>query len=540
MDSFIAQAELDPSTSSHLLEYWADRLTKDISRGQKRCEYAYLFGCIMAEWSKNNESRSDLASWIDVNSDTESVSNSPTGDASHVKTPGPSAKEETRTELEELIFEERVSDVDALKNFLNRELMPFGEEDFETEESFFRTLNESTNNFGLSLLRTKVTTEQVQWAITGLLHSDLLTDEKKATLSEVKGNETIIQEFASVLTIMMGNLESWTWPAEGVFIDLRRALSGKYRAFMDEDIITALFLQYVGIEWSVHLRNTFLSIFRSKIWKRKTAGYSSVEGMRQKRQAESYFMAQLPVCAADQGQNAYDEDGSERPKKDTVDVKQELLHLVNVEAKLHQAAYPNQPFTVVRTDLQWFGPSIPHDVILTIMKFFNVPKVWRNFFRTFLQAPIRFSLTEKPRIRQRGCPIAHSLSAIMSETILFIMDLYVNRTTDGMFLYRIHDDFWFFDKDEDLVVLAWENMQKYARLVGLQFNMEKSGSVAIYPPKKLPKQADSAPSSSDTLHFGKKPLPQTTVRWGFVELHSDGVFRIEYKLVEGFVKEMAE
>ncbi|KAJ3046826.1 hypothetical protein HK102_013081, partial [Quaeritorhiza haematococci] len=141
---------------------------------------------------------------------------------------------------------------------------------------------------------------------------------------------------------MVGNLESWTWPAEGVLIDLRRSLNGRYRAFMDEDIITALFLQYVGIEWSVHLRNTFLSIFRSKIWKQKTARYSSVEGMRQRRQTESYFMVQLPLNIKDQGQDPYNEDGNEHQKKNAVDVKQELLHLVNVEARLHQAAYPNQ------------------------------------------------------------------------------------------------------------------------------------------------------------------------------------------------------
>lgn len=62
-----------------------------------------------------------------------------------------------------------------------------------------------------------------------LLARDLLSAEKAATLKSFLDSDVIIEEVTSVLNMQMARLDDWEWPAEGVKVDMRRHLSGKYR-----------------------------------------------------------------------------------------------------------------------------------------------------------------------------------------------------------------------------------------------------------------------------------------------------------------------
>jgi hypothetical protein len=65
--------------------------------------------------------------------------------------------------------------------------------------------------------------------IKSLLARDLLSAEKAATLKSFLDSDIIIEEVTSVLNMQMARLDDWEWPAEGVKVDMRRHLSGKYR-----------------------------------------------------------------------------------------------------------------------------------------------------------------------------------------------------------------------------------------------------------------------------------------------------------------------
>jgi len=65
--------------------------------------------------------------------------------------------------------------------------------------------------------------------IKSLLARDLLSAEKAATLKGFLDSDIIIEEVTSVLNMQMARLDDWEWPAEGVKVDMRRHLSGKYR-----------------------------------------------------------------------------------------------------------------------------------------------------------------------------------------------------------------------------------------------------------------------------------------------------------------------
>ncbi|PUU72286.1 hypothetical protein B9Z19DRAFT_1138262 [Tuber borchii] len=76
-------------------------------------------------------------------------------------------------------------------------------------------------------------------------------------------------------------------------------------------------------------------------------------------------------------------------------------------------------------------------------------------------------------------PIFYSIGNLLEEVLLFTMDFAVNQQTNGLFLYRIHDDFWLWDKDQERVSTTWEVISQFTKLVGLEFNEEKTGSSCI-------------------------------------------------------------
>lgn len=136
------------------------------------------------------------------------------------------------------------------------------------------------------------------------------------------------------------------------------------------------------------------------------------------------------------------------------------------------------------------------------MEYFGVPEIWLDFFKVFLEAPLKFiqdGSAAPTQVRKRGVPMSHTLSDCFGKSVLFCMDYAVNQLTDGGILYRLHNDFWFWGAKERCEK-AWLGMAEFAKVMGLQFNEEKTGSV-------LMGKASAKKSSV---------LPTGDIRWGFV------------------------
>ena len=278
---------------------------------------------------------------------------------------------------------------------------------------------------------------------------DILSAEKAETLKGFLNNDIILQEVASVLDMQLASIESFSWPEEGVQVEMRRHLSGKYRAYMDAEIITALLFEYLGMRWSVGFKAACRGVVNSSAWKRdareftreerlqrnecfkepKTDVSESIEQERRAEQNKLFFMTQLPGELA--ALSPYDEDPVVTGP-DVVNVQQTLLKIVNTEIYLNCALH--RQCTIVRTDLEWcviptrtrkflltlprFGPSLPHDSILTVLRFFGMPELWIAFMRKWLNASLSFDRGAPPKTRRRGVPIAHTL-AVSSLSIVF-------------------------------------------------------------------------------------------------------------------------
>ncbi len=383
--------------------------------------------------------------------------------------------------------------------------------------------------------------------MTGMLNTDLLSEEKRKALVDFRNNPAILQEIADVLNMQINALESWSWGEEGIPVNVRRALNGKYRVYMDEDILQALLLHFIGMKWATHFRSVFGAFFDSAAWKQSSdnslnglarrkrqrflgqdhENEQNVKAERHERFQNDYFLSQLPKMFKTITDN-YCEDSPNDDLKSPMATKQSLLHLVSTEALLN--ARLNRPFTVLQSDFKWFGPSLPHATIISVLHFFNVPETWLKFFEKFLKAPVKFvrdGPEAQTQIRQCGVPIQHRLSDAMGEAVLFCLDFAVNKSTESN-LYRLHDDIWFWGSSH-ASVLAWNQIQGFARVMGLSMNEGKTGAVKIFGNPDVPPET----SLSDRL-------PQGEVRWGFLKLGSSGEWTIDNHQVEIHIRELQQ
>lgn len=250
-------------------------------------------------------------------------------------------------------------------------------------------------------------------------------------------------------------------------VEPRRQLNGKYRIMMDEDVLQAVLLHFIGVTWGVAVKRILTTTMRyGAIWKhhigvpqeetdkrqyylgKYKAQYErsgrSVAGHRQ-----DTFLSQLPTTVYE-GTGGYDGDDEEDEKdvkrKSPKEIMQQLLRQLATEIHLRRAL--DAEVAIVQSDLQWFAAGTSHSTVFAVIRFMGIPEEWIVFFKKFLEAPLNMGpvspdSTDTPQvqIRKRGVPMAHSLEKFFGEVVLFFMDLTVNQEAE-MLLYRFHDDLW--------------------------------------------------------------------------------------------------
>ncbi|EJD41250.1 hypothetical protein AURDEDRAFT_68980 [Auricularia subglabra TFB-10046 SS5] len=537
------QAELDPSVPTALIKTWGDALEKQLRQAVTRYDHVRLFGDLLEEWllSGDASARTTLAPAIG--------NENAVGPAAHVR----QGITHQQGQLEELIFTPKTVDTDALSSFLGR--LFAGDDGSHALSLLRRRVAEA----GDEIRTLRVTPRDLRKLMQSLLARDLLGAEKTATLKEFLRDDIVIQEIASVLSMQVAALDNWDWPEDGVRVDIRRHLNGKYRAYMDCEIIQALLLHHIGIQWSIRLKSIFNQVDASRTWKRGDLSSSSanatswglsqaeqrrrdlleelhasgqqytptadigwigttIEAQRRYVRTEKFFLSQLPRTLADG--HTYDQDGqpeSAYSESDSVmHPQQVLLRLISTETALQQALHGQ--CTVVRSDLEWFGPSISHDAILTSLRFYGMDERWLGFFGKWLQARLRFD--ETARTRRRGVPVSQMISSLCGEVLLFGMDLAVNQLASDIYVYRIYDDIWFVHHSPTVCASAWEAINTYTALCGLTLNANKTGAVCVG-------------SSLDPA------LPRGPVGWGLIRLDADlGRFVVDQKGVDSHIAEL--
>jgi hypothetical protein len=231
--------------------------------------------------------------------------------------------------------------------------------------------------------------------------------------------------------------------------------------------------------------------------------------------------------SVDEVRGGYDDDrsGAGDTRKSGQQITQ--ITLQTLAAEIIMKTRLGEEMSVVRSDLKWFGPSLPHATMFTVLSCFGVSERWIGFFRRALEAPMKF-VADGPdapvQVRKRGTPISGPLSDMLGESVLFCLDFAFNQQTDGARLYRLHDDIWFWGSEKSCV-RGWKAITDFIKMMGLEINEEKTGSVKI-----------SRTGTSDKAHAA---LPKGDVSWGLLKLDSaTGRFLINQESVEKHVEEL--
>lgn len=525
---FLEQTKHDISISRAFLKDWESKLRRELDLQSLKYEYTSLYGRLVTEWLEDSPADAEAPSSI-------------------------RDMENHRAEWESNVFNARQTSQDGITNYLDR-LFCSSKDSRQTLE----TLRKDVHAFEATLNKSgQFDEDSMRNCVRGLLASDLLTEEKRAALKHISSSKSSITDITDVLNIRISSIEDWSW--DGVVLaEQRRQRGGRYRVFHDEDLLDSLLLQYIGTKWSVKFKNALAVLSRPKITAMTSSyrtrrkhfigeeGKLSVSEKRKGLLENENFLSQL-LQRENEVFRGYDDDDDENEgdsdvtfRKSPSEMKQSLLHLLRTEIVLNSRL--NKDLTIIRSDFKSFGPSIPHSTIMAVMRFFGVSHKWLNFFKKALEVPLKFA-NDGPNAQVRKClrgtPMSSPLADVMTEVVLFCMDSVIAHHSDEAILYRLHDDFWIWGPNQ-ACVRAWDAITTFARLMGLQINEEKSGSVTIshekvtnaaISPHKRPTRPDDRTQES---------LPRGDIAWGFLILDSaTGRFKVDKPLVSKHIQELS-
>lgn len=528
LDRFIQQAQHDPAVTDAFIQEYESQVRNELQVQSNRYEFASLYGQLVNEW---------ISAGKEQESDPEAASTAVGREEAQVQ----------RATWEEYVFAAKSTDKDAIKAYLSSV--------FEAEEDVKDHLSQLKDDLkrfqDTWSINPHFNVNSLTTTIKGMLRSDVLTDVKRATLKDFVGNETVLEEIADVLNVRMATIKTWSWETDLV-IDQRRQLNGRYRFYPDEDLLQSIFLHYIGMRWAVEFHGRFRGLL--EVWKPNLKPLESrsqrrldfflsasdgvavsgvvpgtMEAIKKSHFENEIFLDQLPKSFQETRGNYGSMDDAETgdTRKAHIKVVHHLLHMIEADIRLQKRF--GKDITVIRSDFKWFGPSIPHSSIAAVLEFFGVGADWIEFFMKVLEAPLRFNQDPEDapsRIRRRGTPLSTPLADVFGEALLFCVDFAVNQKADGARLYRLHDDMWLWGNTE-ACVKSWEVLGECANVLGLDFNLEKTGSAQIL---QVEGPLESGISSG---------LPAGDVTWGFLKLdRHTGQFVIDQDEVDKHIEEL--
>ncbi|KAK7739098.1 hypothetical protein SLS62_011298 [Diatrype stigma] len=555
---WLHQSAYDTSVPDDMMRASEDLLRDKIEVKSRRMGLAHLYARLLTEWMDPSTPPMDDATTEETRSGDISGPKSPPQGSGNDDDDNDDAASDSFEILEDrqkqrlqalcdkfegVVFEPLNTDEQEINEYLQG--LFAGDEATKALERLRKMLKEARP---VLIARAPFDERTLKWCIKGLLAEDLLSDEKQAVLRDFLESSVVMSEICDVLNMRYSDLENWEWDAgpEGIPVLPRQQLNGKYRIWMDEDVLQAIFIHYVGIQCCVQLKGLLqrlVSSYKNKVWSwdfspkitevdRLRRQYFMLDGplssetidrKRRENYYQYFFLSQLPSTVHTIG--GYDNDGGDEedsdsgePAPEITNTKQLLLRTLATEAIIHRSLYGEA--AVLQSDLQWYATGLSHTTIFTVMRFFGYPEVLIEFFRKVLEAPLNVvhssddapSTPRDPKIRKRGVPMAHAIEKFMGELVLFVMDLAVNQKA-GMLLYRLHDDLWLCGKPAQCSK-AWETMQEFARVMGVEFNMHKTGSAFLSKDNKPPTDPKAVSAfPKGVVRIGHLVLDPTSGEW---------------------------
>ncbi|GAB9474197.1 hypothetical protein Gpo141_00011336, partial [Globisporangium polare] len=540
IDGLVQFAACDPWTTKRVLQQRAEHIVREVWQKRTLWRHNKLLGALLMEALDETErEQKSKAATSNTQQQQEPMNADEPSDFVTVDDAGPLmglTKEETQTRLESFFFETSGGKEDDVVAFLETQVFAsresFTKEKTKRMQDALATARASLHTFSEDFLEKIVTESDVLACVNAMLRDKgSFSDDIVKFLADVKSNKAMQEELAHVLTIQLSNLKEFAWPAEGVNVEIKRSINGRFRCFLQEDALTALLFQYVGLSWSVKMKEELTTLLAS-LDDEIMYHHNSVDASR-KSMVDRFRLSALPDSLETTG-DGYGETADDADKKIS---KQDIVRLVFAEAHLvhtlevgsnDSANKVAKSLVALTTDLEFFGPSVSHEAAFACLRVLGVSDAMLNIFRKYVQIPLAFPGYAAPKPMMRGLSVGRMMTMFLSELLLFVVDYQVLATTD-VALFRMHDDIWLFDADESKVVRAWDEMNKVVNTIGLRFNEEKTGALRI-----------SVGSDLTSATLLPPLLPTKPIKWGLLVLQSDGTVQIAKEQVVAFATEMAD
>jgi hypothetical protein len=292
------QSRIDPAFPQSRVEDINQDITRDLQLRSVQRAHAQFFSELVTEW-------------ISADDGAKSRGSTPDMESSGFENVGRKEMHEQRKEWESIVFGQKDIDEPAIDAYLSNVFISRT----HTKQAY-EMLRRDTRQFSAQFAREVpfCDTSILKVQIKSVLATDLLNEEKRAILKTFLSNDEVLQEVCDVLNMRFKAIASWEWTTENgaIALEQRRQLNGKYRVFMDEDVLDAILVHYIGINWAVHFRQVFTTFLSGPAWSSQAKKMSLVDrqrrewflgtesassGIQQVRNdtyKRDYFMTQLP------------------------------------------------------------------------------------------------------------------------------------------------------------------------------------------------------------------------------------------------------
>ena len=226
MKRWLNQSDFDDSIPEDMLRSFDEQLRSQLDVQTRRLDLADLYSRLLREWlnSSNSETEMDLA--VDDNKSLD-------GSFEIVEK---ERLKSLREKFEAVVFTPLETNESEIENYLES---LFDNDNGTKALERLRTQAELVGKLSLKNSEPFDKTS-LRWCLKGLLANDLLSDEKKTILQEFLQDDVARGEICDVLNMKYRDIENWTWDAgdEGMLVEPRRQLNGKYRIMMVSSLIS--------------------------------------------------------------------------------------------------------------------------------------------------------------------------------------------------------------------------------------------------------------------------------------------------------------
>lgn len=494
----VLQSQLETNTvSDSLLKSWVNRLRNEIEQGKLRLEAGLVFGLALEDtWNS-----------------TKSINQE---------------KKDFEKEFIELISQE-TTDFSSENEIKLREWIAVYSHDLEK-------IKEKNQKFIDEKLLQPVTKEETAYMLHHMKAHPYHHTQLKAEISSIVNKEALVNELAGTITVLLNNFDNWQWTEKGVELNVLWT-KHKWRPYLSTDLLESLLLEIIGMRFGRAFRE---SLLEQNFWG-KEPEYNHVKYWQKQLRNEIIFKEFPSHINYSQitFQDSYSGyDGNIVTIISNEDTYFKLFQGINAQLEVLKTRQNelNQATTsyVIQTDLKNYFLTLPHQTLLVVLEELGINQEWLAFFKSYFEVP--YSYQNQIHRAKQGISLSHLFSSLLADVLLLFLDkaLWIQ---DGISTYRYMDDMYIFCDSEENAKTAWQTLQDFYKITGLQLNKEKIGVVQIgnETTNEATKESSFIEQVSKELNT-QLQLPN----WMFLSLNQDGNWKINQDAVAKFAQTLSK